>query len=852
MNTRKILLAVGCCCLMLGCGKKTFEQYLESAEQHIAQHETNAAEIELKNAIIQNPSNGYARYLLGKIYLSTGAVELAEKELNKAIEYDYAQDAVMPLLSEALYLQNKDKELIALITEFESVGGEKTAEINLYLALGHFNLKDYDQSKDIFNLIIEDSNEVIYQNIGQAYHAIEAENIEQALVLLKANDNAMKNLPLVTKLQGQLLMILEKYEPAIEAFTAYYKARPDDFSIRLLLAKAYMKASQEDKALSHLNFLLANSPESALVNQMLGVIYYKKTDYRLAKIHLNKANRNGLDTPATKLMLGVVNFQLKSYEQAYSNLKEVIRFLPKNHPARKVFAMTQLELGENAEATETIQDIEYQGIQDNDFLLKAGFDLLESGMSEQAKSLINLIEVDKESPNAEHLASRGFLRLSLQDAQGILDLEQALDINPDSLKAKLTLGYGYLQTKDYDKVLKLADEIIAQYPNEPRAYSLAILATFEGGKFNQLTPYFKKLEQLSPNNMLLFIVKADEYERAGDYPNAVNAIEKIFTVNPFYIPAIIKYFKFNLQLGTPDVALKKIKQIAEQKPDDLRFQMLYAFSLAKANKKLDVISFLTKFNQIDSLPDFYWELLGDSYIAIGQTDKAIETYKRWGKNNPETPMAKTKLAFAYSTVGDHTAALETITDVIKQSSAPFLKAFQASLYLKTNQLDLALENVINLKIDRWEPNAVALLEGEIYIQQRSYTKSLKVLVPSYNDKPNNKAAKLITLAYFGLNNEKDNIAFLSNHVNNFPKDFNSRDRLAQLYIKDQPLEAMKHYEILLKDIPDNPEMLNNLAWLKLSNNEPKSALFYAKKAYDLSPDNKAIQDTYFKSVNANK
>ena len=852
MNTRKILLTVGCCCLMLGCGKKTFEQYLESAEQHIAQQEINAAEIQLKNAIMENPRNGYARYLLGKTYLSTGAVVLAEKELNKALDYNHPKDEVMSLLSEALYLQNKDEELVTLIAEFESLGGRRTAEISLYLALSHFNLSNYDKSKDIFSSIIEDSNDAIYQNIGQAYHAIEAENIEQALLLLEANDDVIKNLPLVTKLQGQLFMLLDKHEQAIKAFNSYYKARPDDFSIRLLLAKAHMKALQEDQAFSHLNFLLANSPESALVNQMLGVIAYKKADYSEAKIRLDKADRNGLNTPATHLMLGMVNFQLKRYEQAYSNLKKVIKLLPKTHPAHKVFAMVQFELGYNIEATETIQDMGYQGIEDNDFLLKAGFDLLELGMSKQAKELVDLVQVAQEKPNAQQLTSRGFLRLSLQDAQGIVDLEQALAISPDSLKAKLILGYGYLKTKEYDKVLNITKEVIAEHPDDPRGFSLAILANFEAGQFDQLTPYLQKLEQLSPDNILLFIVKADEYVRAKDYPNAITTIEKIFTINPFYIPAMVKYFQLNLELGTPEVALKQIKQIAEQKPDDLRFKMLYAFSLAKANKKTEVIDFLTTFNKKDSLPDFYWELLGDSYISTGQASKAINTYKRWSKNNPDLPMAKTKLAFSYSIVGEHQSALEVLNDVIKQSSAPFLRAFQASLYLKTNQLDLALDNVINLKGEQWEPNAVALLEGEIYIAQKNYTKSLMVLLPSYNDKPNNKAAKLITLSYFGLNNEKDNITFLNKHVENFPKDFNSRDRLAQLYIKEQPLEAIKHYEILLEDITDNSEMLNNLAWLKLTNDDPKSALFYAKKAYSLNPENKAIQDTYFKSVNANK
>src|SRR5690606_33141614 len=59
----------------------------------------------------------------------------------------------------------------------------------------------------------------------------------------------------------------------------------------------------------------------------------------------------------------------------------------------------------------------------------------------------------------------------------------------------------------------------------------------------------------------------------------------------------------------------------------------------------------------------------------------------------------------------------------------------------------------------------------------------------------------------------------------------------------QPEEAIKRYQQLIELSPDNPLVLNNLAWLYYeTDNDQASDL--ARKAYELAPDTAAIADTY--------
>ena len=76
----------------------------------------------------------------------------------------------------------------------------------------------------------------------------------------------------------------------------------------------------------------------------------------------------------------------------------------------------------------------------------------------------------------------------------------------------------------------------------------------------------------------------------------------------------------------------------------------------------------------------------------------------------------------------------------------------------------------------------------------------------------------------------------------------SDDQAFRLYLaesavarKDYPV-AIRHYRVLLEGQPNNPALMNNLAWVLGQNKDPK-AVELAEKAYQLAPDQPGVVDT---------
>ena len=62
------------------------EQSINRAENYLNENQLKSAEIELKNALLKDPKNVKARWLMGKLYMDIGQWEAAEHSLNRAKE----------------------------------------------------------------------------------------------------------------------------------------------------------------------------------------------------------------------------------------------------------------------------------------------------------------------------------------------------------------------------------------------------------------------------------------------------------------------------------------------------------------------------------------------------------------------------------------------------------------------------------------------------------------------------------------------------------------------------------------------------------------------------------------------
>ena len=109
--------------------------------------------------------------------------------------------------------------------------------------------------------------------------------------------------------------------------------------------------------------------------------------------------------------------------------------------------------------------------------------------------------------------------------------------------------------------------------------------------------------------------------------------------------------------------------------------------------------------------------------------------------------------------------------------------------------------------------------------------------------PSLEALELLVRAWGVARRGQQGVKVLDNWIATHPDDINARKLLADVYLVEKnPAAALKTYERLVREFPQDTSCLNNLAYLAELAGQP-AALDYAKRAYDLSPRDANVNDT---------
>ena len=160
----------------------TAEEYIDRAEDFIDEGNQKAAEIELKNALLQNPDNARARWLLGNLYFESGNLSAAEKELLKARSLGVSDESVLPIIARTYYYQGKYDEVLRL--ESSGLATDALAELVALQGAALISTNRLDEATKRINTALSQNPE-----------SIEARTQEARLALAKGDkDTAREHL----------------------------------------------------------------------------------------------------------------------------------------------------------------------------------------------------------------------------------------------------------------------------------------------------------------------------------------------------------------------------------------------------------------------------------------------------------------------------------------------------------------------------------------------------------------------------------------------------------------------------------------------------------------------------------
>jgi putative PEP-CTERM system TPR-repeat lipoprotein len=855
----KLHLAVAFSTLLIitGCSEKTSEEYIAQAETKIQQDDIPSAIIDLKNAIGVNPRDAKSRFMLGELYAQRGSSAAAEKELKRALELNYEPNEVLPLLANVYNLQFKHAEVIELVENSRSIAPEVSTSLLLYKALAHFQLGEPYKAKKAVADANEISSDSLYSKLGNAY--VDFSNNDIKVSLEKINQ-ILKEHPEFADahlLKGQLTSVTEDSDGAVESFEKYKELLPQTYQSRVLLANAYFRNKQFEQAEKEVDQLLQFNADQPFVNQLKGAIRFQDQDFESAKSFTEKAIQNGLANTPNKIIAGVSAFKLGSHSLAYEYLNSIKGNLPPNHPIFKMLAILELKLGKGGDAGMTLTQLD--GLTEDDVILlsAASAQLMREGKSSQIKNILDKVE-SIEFTDPLRIAQRGMLRLSLDDVDGLTDLEQALALDPDQTAVKTSLASAYINNGLYDKALELSQNWIEQKPEEIHGYVLAAMSYANLKEIDLAEKMNNKALEIDPNNIIANTYYADKAKSQGDIDAAISYLDKVISAHPEHIPTLRKHFVLQLEQGNVKEGLRPIESAFNRATDKLQLRLLFAQALLTSEKYSESIGVLESVTASAELPDIYWVVLGNAYYQNQQRQKSLNVTETWVQQQPFNKSAYLRLIALHDLFDKYSNALE----VTKAAHVKFPKDNQFTLLsiyfnIVTGDIKAAEQLYSGLSNEIRSSIAGQGLLGQILLENGEAKSALPKLKTFYQQRSNQNNASLVAKALKQLKLYSEAITFLGEHEKLNGESVVNDIQIAELAIYAENFDlAIEHYLKVLEVEPNNSRALNNLAYILIEQGNFTKALQYAERATLLAADYPPVFDTYattlFKTGDFNK
>jgi len=825
-----------------GCQQKTSEEHLAAAKEFVINGDQQAAIVELKNAIQLDPKQAEARFELGNLYLQQNKYQEAEKELNLAMELGYSASKTIPLLARAYQrtganaaLQDIDHNMVELTTV-------EKAEIGFFKAQSLIQLNKTDEASVLIQELMQLDTGSVYKGLAGVLNSVLAENNKQALEsAIELQSQAPLNKD-VLSITARLYLLNNQPTEAADVYAQYVEAAPADIETRFALANMLVEQGRTKEAEEHVDTLLKINDQNTLLNQLKGVIRAADNDFANAQKFSEVAISNGSNEPVVRLVAGYSAFQQGDFAAAVTHLSIIAGSLPDNHPGLRILAASQLQTGMTTEASELLKRLDNLTAADATLFSSTGYELLQAGEAKKAEALISRVENISET--SDDLTRLGVLKLSLNNIDGVLDLENAVAKSPESVTAKTTLATAYMATNQLEKAQALSDEWKKEASNDPQGFLLAGEVALRKNDLVKAEAEFLSASALAPNDnkVKMSLIGLDIRNEKLDAASV--KLENLIASSADYLPALTAYFAIKQQQGLANEGIAPILAQLKKTPKNAELKILAARMQASELKHDKALELLSTIPADENAPSAFWPAKGLSLLQSGKMDEAEGHYQTWielSPNNREAALGQLMLLDSQNKYNDGLAltkrylnAKDDIQIEVLQSYFHVMSGDSKSArelidgFSKEVQL-LPFVRGVMARIKLREQNAAGAVEdAEVAFNANQNTKNLQVLVTAYD-----------------LSDQTDkSYELLTNYAANKPTDLGALMLLAEKEMSKDKASAIMRYQNALKLNENNFVVLNNMAYLLMEENKISEAFRFAKRAYDLKPNNAATVDTY--------
>lgn len=827
---------------LTACGEtKDAETLISEAVEYQKKGNDNAAIIQLKNALQQEPNNKQARFMLGVLSQKNGDLLAAEKELERALNLGLDADTVIPVLSRVLFDLGKFQMLLDTVDRYPEINSVKVKILQgrALLAVGR-----REESKAILDQVLIDNPDSAEVLVGLAQHALSEKDLDVANQL---SAQAAAQNPESTEawlFNARLLQAQGKVEQALEAFEKVIELAPDNLAAYSSKATIEIGLRKFDDARNTIARARQVVPESIGMNHAQALLDYTQGRHAEAQTSIQTVLSVAPEHLPSVLLAGAIQLSLGSLSQAEQYLEQYLKKNPGNVYARKLMINTLLQSNQIRQAIAVLEPTLSAEQNDPQLFALAGETYMRSGDFTKATEFYE--KANELAPNSAAIhTALGLSKLATGDREhAIAELELAQDLDPRSPRAGILLTLAHLRTNAFDKALATIDELIKEDAKNPLFYNLKGAVFVGKNDAIKARESFNQALAIEPNYFpaITNLARLDMQDRKPDV--AKSRFEAILKNDDKNVQAMSALANLAFVQGNTAEATRWLERASNQNPNELEPALHLTAHYLRIDDMEKAMLLARKLNGSYPNEPRVLEVLGRVQLAQNNLPAALDTFERLAGRLPDSALAQLQIANVHSMLKDYAAAGTALRKALFIDPG-FVDAKTALVRLaifedKPNE---AMSLAQSIQKDHANTPQGYELEGDLWIRQNKPDAAVKAYEKAFSVAQSGALMMKIHSALIQEGNDKKAYAEITQWLVKNPEDAATRLYLANDYLgKKQYANAAKEYETIVQKNPQHVMSLNNLAWIYHQSKDPR-ALEYAEKAFQLASENPAIQDT---------
>jgi tetratricopeptide (TPR) repeat protein len=509
-------------------------------------------------------------YLLARLYRGAGNVEKAD-ELIEGSTAARPDDPSVYLVLASYRSRNGDfagaleATEQALVLDPDSVRA-KLEKAEILLDLGHRGEREgaLDESREIIDDVLAGTKHRPYALVVDAKHKMTTGNVPGAVASLRAalelkpdwpqalhrlgvalgaqRDfiGARRELARALELDAGLLEAkksmaqvhakLGEWDYCVERGREYLRERPDDETVRLLVAQGLVRLGTVNAALETLQEVPVEN-RSGAVRYAIGRIYEARGNAKGARAELLAALEEMPDNADILLELLRMDVREGRFEESKERVAAAVEAHPEDAKLRQIEGVVALRdrRPEDAEAAFK-KAIELDPSDITGYQRLARFLVASGRLDETARTYEQALEVHPEDAQLHHFLGVLY-ELSGDKDRAIERYEEAIRYGPDLAEAKNNLAYIYAeQGTNLDRALDLAQDAKSLAPENASVSDTLGWVLYKRGLSGTAITYLKEAEAATdPRDASLGVVRhhlAQAYEKNGETEKAIETLDR--------------------------------------------------------------------------------------------------------------------------------------------------------------------------------------------------------------------------------------------------------------------------------------------------------------------------------------